>query len=171
MEALPDLILLLARAPRWVHIVVSVLMALWSFATTLTLALRLVPESAFQRLESASPGLCHFFRSMRKLGTDLLPFLKELALAFVQVLLRVRAGVKPPAPPAALVLLALGAAASAGCIDTETRRLVLKTLSVSAQCVETHQAELFDRPDARATTGGESSADAGFHADSAEVSQ
>lgn len=83
MEAL-DLVSLIVHAPRWVRFAVSAIMALWTFATTLTLALRLVPEATFAKMEAASPRLGHFFRAWRKFGTDVLPFFKELAKAVIK---------------------------------------------------------------------------------------
>lgn len=55
-----------------------VILTVWSVATAVTAALRLVPEERFVAIEKDYPRFGHFLRALRKLGSDLVPFFGEL---------------------------------------------------------------------------------------------
>lgn len=101
-----DPIAWLAHAPYGVRVFLGILLLFWAFATTFTAALRAVPEERYNALEKASPRLGHFFRALRKWGTDVVAFVRELVRAFV--------GNWRQPPPLPLLLVALVGAASLG---------------------------------------------------------
>lgn len=114
-----DLLTTLAQAPAWVRTLLSWFALLWAIATATTLFLRAVPPERFDRLEAAWPAGGKFFRALRKLGTDWVPFLRELG---GMVLAVIKALGKGGGGAAVVILVLAGTLAHQGCSGSAVDR-------------------------------------------------